>query len=67
MKIDRTFEVLERFNRLADVWIDKLSHEDREFMEHWKVYIAIALIDDFGKDLFEEICSIADTIMCNNG
>ena len=67
MKIDRTFEVLERFNRLADTWVDEWSHEDREFMEHWKAYIAIALIDDFGKDLFEEICSIADTIMCNNG
>lgn len=65
MKIDRIFEVLERFNKLADTC--EWSYEDREFMEHWKVYIAIALIDDFGKDLFEEICSIADTIMCNNG
>lgn len=67
MKIDRTFDVLERFNRLADTWVDEWSHEDREFMEHWKTYIAIAIIDDLGKDLCEEILSIADTIMCNNG
>lgn len=49
-------------NRLYD-GCENYDSGDRDFLSHWKTYLAMALIDDLGRKLADDISSVMSTIL----
>ncbi len=53
--------VLENVDTIAA--LDEPSEKQMLWLQHWKTHLAIAIIDDLGEELADEITSIAQTIL----
>lgn len=65
IKLDRTNKVVDGINEIVAKGI--VSAQEKEFLGHWKTYLALALLDDLGGELAGEITSLIDTINCADG
>lgn len=54
--------VLEKVDTIAALGY-KASEEQMQWIQHWKTHLAVAIIDDLGRGLADEITSIAQTIL----
>lgn len=53
-------DYFEKFNNIVEHPPEE--GKDKEWLDHWKTYLALAIIDDLGRDLAGEIADIIDTI-----
>ncbi len=65
INLDRTNKVAKGVNEIVDKGL--ISHSEKEFINHWKTYLAIALLDDLGADLASNIADIINTIVSCEG
>jgi len=54
--------VLETVDTIAALGYEA-SEKQMQWIQHWKTHLAMAIIDDLGKELADEITSIAQTIL----
>ena len=54
--------VLETVDTIAALGYET-SEKQMQWLQHWKTHLAMAIIDDLGEELADEITSIAQTIL----
>ena len=61
INLNRTNKVAKSVNEIVDKGL--ISHSEKEFINHWKTYLAIALLDDLDTDLASDIADIINAIV----
>lgn len=61
-KMFNTRLVLENVDTIAALGYEP-SEKQMQWLQHWKTHLAMAIIDDLGEELADEITSIAQTIL----
>lgn len=52
---------------MVEKYMDNGNEEDKEYLDHWQTYLAMAIMDDLSRETANDVANIIETMyLCNS-